>query len=360
MADDTEDVGTEPPAAPAPASEPASDPAEQLSSDIRDAVKTQRQRGEDGKFKADSAKSRVEGGAAKGVATGAGQTGGVGGAPDGTKQTADIPEPRQSGDTSGHRPPAGFSVASKQAWDSLPEHVRADIAKREADVNAGLTRYGGLAKFAEEAERNGTSLQNAVNDYVTVESELRRDFVGGVEFLCRRLGVQPQALLAAMAQRYLPPPGTSGQTSGQPQPQPQPQYDPNAIATHAANMIRTEFQTREINSQIEIFAQNPANRFFDNVRQDMSILVQAGKAADLQTAYEAACWLNPDIRAILLEEARTGTNRAATATAVRAQNAAKAVTGAPANSHVGDVPRARNLSLDDEIRAAIKIQRGNA
>jgi hypothetical protein len=222
-----------------------------------------------------------------------------------------------------------------------------------------LQRYGGLSKFADEAERNGTSLQNAVNDYVTVESELRRDFVGGVEFLCRRLGVQPQALLAAMAQRYLPA-GTAGNMAGQPQPPPQPQYDPNAIATHAANMIRTEFQTREINSQIDVFAQNPANRFFDNVRQDMSILVQAGKAADLQTAYEAACWLNPDIRAILLEEARTGTNRAATATAQRAQNAAKAVIGAPANSHAGDVPKARNLSLDDEIRAAIKVQRGNA
>jgi hypothetical protein len=219
-----------------------------------------------------------------------------------------------------------------------------------------LQRFGGLGKFADEAERNGTSLQNAVNDYVAVESELRRDFVGGVEFLCRRLGVQPQALLAAMAQRYLPAgtPGTPGQ------PQPQPQYDPNAIATHAANLIRTEFQTREINSQIDVFAQNPANRFFDNVRQDMSILVQAGKAADLQTAYEAACWLNPDIRAILLEEARTGTNRGATAAAARAQNAAKAVTGAPANSHAGDLPKARNLSLDDEIRAAIKIQRGNA
>jgi hypothetical protein len=92
----------------------------------------------------------------------------------------------------------------------------------------------------------------------------------------------------------------------------------------------------------------------------MAVLVQAGKASDLQQAYEAACWLNPEIRAILLEETAAGRNKAATATAVKAQNAAKAVTGAPSNSHAGDAPRQRNLSLDDEIRAAINAQRGAA
>jgi hypothetical protein len=240
----------------------------------------------------------------------------------------------------------------------VKEDIARHEARRAAEVDAGLKRYGGLHDFAAEAERNGTTLQNAVNDYVAVETELRRDFLGGVEFLCRRLGVQPQALLAGLAQKYLPRPGTQGQ---QPQPaQNQQQFDPNAIANHAANMVRTEFQQREINSQIDTFAANPSNRFFDNVRQDMAILVQAGKAADLQTAYEAACWLNPEIRAILLEESKAGQNRAATNTAVRAQQAAKAISGAPSNSHAGEAPRPRNLSLDEEIRAAINTQRGNA
>jgi hypothetical protein len=344
MIDDNEGEVQEAPAE-APA---AADPAEELSSDIRDAVRTQRERGADGKFKAsDAAAPR---GAAKGTATG-----GPASAP-----AEPAPKAPKEGERPGNRAPHGFSVASKQAWDALPEHVKADIAsheaRRDAEHQAGLQRYSGLTRFAEEAERNGTTIQAAVNDYVAVEAELRKDFVGGVEFLCRRLGVQPQALLAAMAQKYLP----AGQGQPQPQPQYQPQYDPNAIANHAANMVRGEMQMRDINSQIEVFAADPANKFFDNVRQDMAILVQAGKAADIRTAYEAACWLDPQIRAILLEESRAGTNRTATMAASRAQNAAKAIAGAPTNSHAGEAPRPRNLSLDETIRAAVREQKGNA
>ena len=32
-----------------------------------------------------------------------------------------------------------------------------------------------------------------------------------------------------------------------------------------------------------------------------------GRPTRLQEAYDAACWLNPDIRAILIEEAEHGT-----------------------------------------------------
>ena len=60
-------------------------------------------------------------------------------------------------------------------------------------------------------------------------------------------------------------------------------------------------------AQIEAFKMDPKNRFFENVRQDMAKLFQTGKADTLQEAYDAACWLNPDIRAILIEEAEHGT-----------------------------------------------------
>jgi hypothetical protein len=60
-------------------------------------------------------------------------------------------------------------------------------------------------------------------------------------------------------------------------------------------------------AQIEAFKRDPKNRFFENVRQDMAKLFQTGKADTLQEAYDAACWLNPDIRAILIEEAEHGT-----------------------------------------------------
>ncbi len=349
MTDDIEgDIGQEAPTDTSPSSEPASDPAEELSSEIRRSIDTQRERGPDGKFvKGDGAR-----GAAKGVATGATDSGAP---PRGTEQAAKAPNEGEVSKPDGSiRPPPGFSVATKQAWDGLPEHVKADIAKREADIEEGTKRYTGLSRFAEEAERNGTSLQNAVSDYVAVENQLRQDPVRGIEFLFQKMGVNPLAVLNAWVKRYMGQQGDQGQA-----PQPQ-QIDPNAIANHAVNAVRTEFQQRQIYDDIAKFSANPANRFFANVRQDMSVLVQSGKASNLQEAYEAACWLHPEIRAILIEEMAGGQNRAATRTAARAQNAAKAVTGAPSNSHAGEAPKRRDLSLDDEIREAIRAQRGNA
>jgi hypothetical protein len=356
MADDIEGEIQEAPVE-APISEPSADPAEERRAEIRRAVDAQRERGPDGKFvKSESKGSEpTQRGPAKGVATGTPQP------PRLDDGTADAIKAEA---TPGTRPPPGFSVATKQAWDALPDHVKADIAKRETEIDTGMKRYGGLANFAEEAERNGTTLQNAVSDYVAVETELRKDPVSGVEFLFKKMGLNPLGVLNQWLKRYVQP-------QGAPQPNPnlepnrQPQIDPSAIVAQAVEQarhgVRSEFQQEQINNDIAKFSADPANRFFQNVRQDMSVLVQAGKASDLQTAYEAACWLHPEIRAILIEEMRGGQDKAATRTAARAQNAAKAVVGAPSsNSHAGEPPRRRDLSRREEIVEAIKAQRGAA
>jgi hypothetical protein len=359
MIDDIEDVGGgEAPAGDtAPSSEPSSDPAADLTSDIRRSLDTQRERGPDGKFVKSEGKSDVEekprrdepGGAAKGIATGAPAN------EQDRGREADGGKPQ-----SGVRPPPGYSVATKQAWDSLPEVLKADIAKREAEVDAGFKRYGGLGKFAEEAEKNGTTLQNAVADYVSVETEIRKDVVGGLEHLCRKIGAHPVAVLKAWLSRYVPAQGgAQGQSASQPPPQAQ-QIDPNAIAKQVMDVVRQETELKTINSDIASFSADPENRFFGNVRPVMARLVAADDTLNLKTAYEAACWMNPEIRAILLNEAAGGQNKAATRTAARAQNAAKAVTGAPSNSHAGDAPKKRDLDIDGEIRAAINAQRGTA
>jgi hypothetical protein len=357
MTDDIEDEVQEAPVE-APEGEPR--PAEDTESEVRRAIDTQRERGPDGKFvKSERAT------AAKGIATGAADSRSEVGRPDeGAHPDKDADAGKPARAAALVAPPPGFSVATKQAWDALPEHVKADVAKREGEIETGMKRYAGLANFAEEAERNGTTLQNAVSDYVSVEGELRKDPVSGVEFLFRKMGINPLAVLNQWVKRYVPQSQGDAQPNPNSEPNRQPQIDPNALlaqaTSRATEAVRTEWQQRQIDSDIAAFKANPANRFFENVRMDMSTLVQAGKAADLQTAYEAACWLHPEIRAILLEEMKGGGTGAAR-TAARAQNAAKAVTGAPSsNSHASEPPRRRDLSTEDTVREAIKAQRGAA
>jgi hypothetical protein len=360
MIEDIEGEGPEPVGDTSPSSEAESDPGEDLSSDIRKAVETQRERGPDGKFVKGADRSGADKGVSTGAAAdksssrtvGAGTGAGVEGPGD---KGAEAPKPVGS---PGHAPPPGFSVATKQAWDALPDHVKADIAKRESEIESGLQRYGGLKTFAEEAERNGTTLQSAVSDYVAVETELRKDPISGIEFLFQKMGMNPLAVLNQWVKRYMGTQGGSGQA--QPQQAAQSQIDPNAIIAQATNAVRSEFQMREINNDIAQFSADPANKFFGNVRPVMARLVAADDSLNLQTAYDAACWMNQEIRAILVEEMRGGQDRTATRTAARAQNAAKAVTGAPSNSHAGEPPKRNDLSLDDEIRASIRAQRGAA
>ena len=350
MTDDIEGELQEAPVE-APESEPVAEPSRDLDSIVERGIAAQRERGPDGKFVKSEGRPTDASprGAAKGVATAA---------PANEPAPKDDQQPPKDAPT-GHRPPAGFSVATKQAWDALPDHVKADIAKREADFEAGFKRFEGLGGFAHAAEKNGTTFQAAVTSYIQAETLLRQDPVAGVEFIMNGLRIPMEAFLQGLARKY----GRQQQAEGQPPPQ--PQFDPNAIVAQAVEQarhgVRSEFQQEQINNDIAKFSSDPANRFFANVRQDMAVLVQAGKAADLQEAYQAACWLHPEIRAILIEEMKGGQDKTAVRTAARAQNAAKAVTGAPSsNSHAGEAPRRRRLSLDEEIEEGIRRQRGAA
>ena len=268
------------------------------------------------------------------------------------------------------RPPPGFSVASKAAWDSLPQSIRDDIAKREQEVDNGFKRYSGLGKFAEEAERNGTTLQNAITDYASIENALKQNFVGGVEWICQRLGVNPRQLAHVMAARHgvvAAQPPAQGQPAQQQQ---APTFDPEALMRQFQQIARAEADARvqaaqaeaeriRIDGQIAEFGANPKNKFFQNLRQDMAALVQAGKANNLQEAYEAAQWLNPETRAILINETNGGKDKEAAAAASKARNAAKAVGGSPAPGVNPDAAKRRtDLSLEDEIRSAVDAQMG--
>ncbi|MGI0012646.1 MAG: hypothetical protein ACREBU_04270 [Nitrososphaera sp.] len=253
----------------------------------------------------------------------------------------------------GH-PPPGFSVASKAAWDNLPQYIRDDIAKREQEVDAGFKRYSGLGRIADVAERNGTSLQQAVHDYVGVENALRNDFTGGIEFICQRMGVHPLAVAQSIAAKYIGDGGQGGESQ-------QSSIDHHAIAQHAAGVVRQELEHKESAAQVAAFASNPKNKYFDNLRLDMARLLNAGKADTLEQAYEAACWLNPDIRASLIDEARAAKSKEAASAVSRSRSAAKAVGGSPATGINPDaVSRRKNLTLEEEINAAIDAQAAGA
>lgn len=258
-----------------------------------------------------------------------------------------------------YRPPVGWSVNAKAEFDKLPDAVREAIAKREEEVDTGFKRYGGLKQYAEIAEQGGTTLASAVKDYFEIETALRQDFLGGLERVCARFGVDPRSATQALNIRYGVNPGI-GMPDGQQQPSQPAAIDPDALLRQAEQRIEEKLAQRETLSAIQAFANDPKNVYFDNVREDMATLINAGKASNLQEAYEAACWLNPEIRALRLNERSVPAAPAPAAKALQtAKAAAKAVGGAPSPGFKPDAQgMPANSSIRDNIRAAINMQRG--
>jgi len=255
-----------------------------------------------------------------------------------------------------YKAPVGWSVAAKAAFNELPEAVKESIAKREQEVDKGFARYGGLKQFAEVAEENGTTLAAAVQDYAKIENSLRTNYLEGVDLLNSRFGINPVQFIQAYAARYgVDLSGSNVQQSQGYQP---PAINPDAIIQQATAAFEDRMLQRETVGEIERFRNDPANPYFENVREDMAILLQNGKASDLKDAYEKACWANPETRAILLKSQPNSTPNPAQAVQ-KAKAAAKAVGGAPSpgfNPSAKATPQ--NMSIHDNIRAAIAAQRG--
>lgn len=259
------------------------------------------------------------------------------------------------------RPPPGWSPQSKVAFDSLPEHLKADIAKRESEINKGfekLARYKGVDKYMDMAERGGTTLDRALEQYTGIENLLRRDVFAGVEQVLRNVGVNP----VSFAQAYLAR-NQGGQQAPNAQPQArQPAVDPREIARQVREQVQADFENQRIAESVQKFSNDPKNRFFENVKPMMGKLLSSGAASTIEEAYDMACRLDPTIAPLLNQTAPADPNAVkAAAAASAARAAAKAVTGAPAPGMAPGVKAQNpNASRRDIIVAAVAAQKARA
>jgi hypothetical protein len=259
------------------------------------------------------------------------------------------------------RPPPGWSPASKVAFDALPESVKADIVKRESEVNQGLAKlqeYKPIEKYADMARQGNTTLDKALEQYVGIENLLRQDVVAGFERIAKNTGVD----FRAVAQAYLARNGSAPQTGANEQPPQgyqQPRVDPNAIVSQAVAAFEQKQQARELQSMVTAFESDPKNRFVANVKPAMAVLLQNGMATDLQDAYDQACWANPEIRALINQPQPISNVPNVKAAALnQARSAAKATIGSPSSGFQKQAPNTSNMDTRSIAQAAYDAQVG--
>lgn len=361
------DGATDAPAEPAPdaASAPAEVPEQAAAPEApAEGVSDGRVRGADGRFlpkgEAKPAEAKVEPAAA------APQAPAALGAPEEPKPGVDLP-------------PSTWTAAAKAEYAKLPEVIRGEIKKREADMQRGIAQYKGAAEF-------GGRINEVMRPYEAIIRSKGGNPEGVIgNLLATAYALQtgtPQErgkLLMQAAQQYgadLTPYMQQPAAGGQPG-----AFDTNALAPVVQQLLaphlqrieqvssqftsaqqqREQAEQQQLSSQIEQFRNatdekgQPKHVYFENVRGTMAALIDSGDAKTLDQAYEMACRAHPEVSRIVGAEQRSREEaqrleeqKRLAADAVRANTA-----NASGQGGVGVVDTSK-VSLRDELGARLE------
>lgn len=267
----------------------------------------------------------------------------------GETETEDAPQERRAPNT------WRKEVAAK--WATLPPDVQAEVERREADFHKGIEKYKSAAAFQDE-------VQKAVAPYVPTFRSLGISPAQAIQGLMSTDSVlrhgtphEKLATFQSLAQQYGIDLGEAQNFQG---------ADPQVSALQQQiQQLQSYLQQQEtrgqqaeqaaVNTEIARFASNPKNRHFEQVREHMAALLQAGLATDLQDAYSQAVYANPQTRAAVQQQRA----KASKGSAAQAAKAAKQAASVNVRSRPAMAPEmAAGQTIDDTIRATLRRLRG--
>jgi len=210
--------------------------------------------------------------------------------------------------------PSSWTPKAREHWAALPEEARKEILRREEDSIKGIrqiqdqmapyTQFAQtLEPFIKEAFDNKTDPGQYIGNVMQAERRLRTGtaeerFSSLVE-IAEGYGIPLRKIINdAMGQEVIPHPSLNQRQSSIP-PEVQKELD-------EAREFRQKFQTNQQTSQEEanqkaIDEFRKDKEFFEDVREDMAVLLEGGRATSLQDAYDKACRMNTDVFTIITE-----------------------------------------------------------
>ena len=194
----------------------------------------------------------------------------------------------------------------KQAdWDALTPSQQAYVKEREDQYFKGISTYqqewkgakpllDAIAPFMPELEANNIKpdewIKNLGQAHYTLAKGSPQEKLQMFAKLSREYGVPLQALFDPnIAQQYV-----QQTIQAQPTQRPTPQQD-------IGSLVRQELMTAKLNDEIQNFETakdatgNTLHPHYHLVRDDMALLLEAGKAQDLNSAYRMALRLHDDL-----------------------------------------------------------------
>lgn len=240
--------------------------------------------------------------------------------------------------------PKTWRQAVAEQYASVPDEIKAEIARREEDFHKGLEPY-------RQSYERWNQLQQALQPFGPVDDPvpLLSSLMQSHQVLTQGSPEQKARAFQVLAQQY-------GVDLSGGQPQYNPMYETVQTLQQQVEEMRRQAEQQadaQVAAQLEGFAKDKPH--FDAVRESMAALLQTGRAQDLETAYEAACWADPDIRSQLLREQQQKAEQERKAKeaeqARRARTASASVNGAPVESgSLAPDPKDRRAVIAEAIR----------
>jgi hypothetical protein len=258
-------------------------------------------------------------------------------------------------------PPPRLHERAKAEWSVTPESVRGEMHRMHTEFARAYQRYKpeveafqAVKPYHELARQQGTTLDRALNNYVSMESKLRADPVAGLDTIVnnlnlrtpdgQRIGLRDIAwhvLNQSPEQHQL----LQAQNSQSAQSQQIGQLH-QAVSTLASGIQQMQYQARFSQTRSALDRYADAHPRFDELGPLIEQEIKLG--FDLDTAYRRAEMLRPATHA-----AQTRTPTAQTRTA------AKSISGAPAGPSNGAARRDKPVGRREAIASAIKRANGS-
>jgi hypothetical protein len=207
-----------------------------------------------------------------------------------------------------------------------------------------------IQPFAEKLTANGVAPSTFIGDvFATVKGLTSNDPMTKAEIVAnivQSYGVDLRTLDAVLSQRLQQPPEV---------------MEARRLAARAQSVLEQQSSALEQQTAVEAekhlaaFAVDPKHEFLDDVRDLMADLIESGRANNLDDAYSAAIWANPDTRKILLQRESEARVAAKQNRAGAARRASLSVGGAPRVAG-GPPSFGQNMSLRETIAAAMDAQ----
>jgi len=258
--------------------------------------------------------------------------------------------------------PQSWKPSTREKWASLDPEVRAEVVRREKEVQHALQQSATHRQVSEQfravvdpylgmIQAEGGDPYKAVGSLLQTAAALRTappQYKGHlIASIINQFGVPLEAVNAALG-------GQPAQT----EPTQQQPFDPDALYREFERRHQSqqqarlaEFYKQNADREVQKFIESGKAEFFDDLRPMMAALMQGRVAASLEEAYNMAARSHPEVSKVLAQREQAAQATATQAATQRAKVASSSVASRPVGATAPKV---------DTVRSAIEAAWSNA